>query len=247
MNDLPRLYRDLSWIWPFLSPPEDYEEEAKVIVDEFERLEVDAGDRLLHLGSGGGSLDWHLKQTFELTGVDLSEEMARHAAQVNPEVEYWKGDIREFRLDHVFEGVLIHDAIAYQTSHDELNAVFFTAAAHLNPGGGLVCLPEQLREQFRQHEVQHQTHESGNVSVTTVEVHYDPDPDDTVFETTYAYFIRADGELTVELDRHHMGIFPLADYVAAAQRAGFEVEAVQIPLSDMPEDKPYTLIVGRKR
>lgn len=247
MNDLPSLYRDLSWIWPLLSPPEDYTEEAEVIIDEFQRLGLERGDRLLHLGSGGGSLDWHLKGTFEVTGVDFSEEMAKHAADVNPDVEYWRGDMREFRHDHVFEGVLIHDAIAYMTSHDELEAVFETAAAHLNAGGALVCLPEQLREQFVQHEVEHQTHSFGGVSVTTVEVNYDPDPYDTVFETTFAYFIRTDGDLTIEIDRHHLGIFPLADYVAAAQRAGFEVEAVEIPLSDMPVEKPYTLIVGRER
>ncbi|HRK21546.1 MAG TPA: class I SAM-dependent methyltransferase [Fimbriimonadaceae bacterium] len=247
MNDLPRLYRDLSWIWPLLSPPEDYEEEAQVIVEEFERLGVERGDRVLHLGSGGGSLDWHLKSKYEMAGVDFSESMAQHAASVNPEVEYWHGDMREFRHEHVFEGVLIHDAIAYMTTHDDLAAVFASAAAHLNSGGGLVCLPEQLREQFVQHEVEHQTHTADGVSVTTVEVNYDPDPFDTVFETTFAYFIRRDGDLTVEIDRHHMGIFPLGDYIAAARSAGFDVEAVEIPLSDMPPEKPYTLIVGRKR
>lgn len=247
MNELPRLYRDLAWIWPLLSPPEDYAEEAEVIVDEFERLGLEQADRLLHLGSGGGSLDWHLKSIYEVTGVDFSEEMARHASTVNPEIEYWRGDMREFRHDRVFEGVLIHDAIAYMTTHDDLAAVFETAAAHLKPGGALVCLPEQIREQFVQHEVEHQTHASGGVSVTTVEVNYDPDPQDTVFETTFAYFIRTDGDLRVEIDRHHMGIFPLADYVAAARSAGFELEAVEIPLSDMPPEKPYTLIVGKKR
>lgn len=247
MNELPRLYRDLSWIWPLLSPPEDYAEEAQVIFEEFEQLGLEDGDRVLHLGSGGGSLDWHLKRRFEMAGVDLSEDMARHAAEVNPEVKYWQGDIRTFRGENVFEGVLIHDAIAYMTSHDELRAVFETAAAHLNADGALVCVPEQLREQFVQHEVEHQTHSSGSVSVTTVEVNYDPDPHDTVFETTFAYFIRSDGDLSVEIDRHHMGIFPLSDYVSAARLAGFEIEAVEIPLSDMPPEKPYTLMVGRKR
>ena len=243
---MPRLYTDLSWIWPLLSPPEDYHEEAEVIIGEFQGLGLTAGRDLLHLGSGGGSLDWHLKSRFSVVGVELSEEMASHAATVNPEVEYWQGDMRSIRLGRMFDGILIHDAISYMTSVAALEDCFETAAAHLNPGGALVCLPEQLAEQFKQNRVRSQTHERAGLSVTTVEVMHDPDPADTWFETTFAYFIRQNGRLQVELDTHTLGVFPLATFARCASEAGFRVEAVQVPLSDMPPEEPYTLLVGTR-
>jgi hypothetical protein len=164
--------------------------------------------------------------------LDRSEAMIAHASSVNPEVRYLLGDMLAARLGG--------------TSFQELEACFVSAAEHLAPGGALLCLPEQIKEQFKQHRVRSQTHAKGDLSVTTVEVDFDPDPLDDWFETTFAYFIREGGELRVELDTHWNGVFPLATFALAAESAGLRVEAVEIPLSDMPPDEPYILLVGRK-
>jgi SAM-dependent methyltransferase len=83
----PRLYSDLASLWRLFSPPEEYLEEVETFRARFQRHGVPDGGTLLHLGSGGGSVDYHLKQFYRVTGVDISEEMIAQARQLNPEVE----------------------------------------------------------------------------------------------------------------------------------------------------------------
>ncbi|MGH7443702.1 MAG: class I SAM-dependent methyltransferase, partial [Longimicrobiales bacterium] len=104
---VPRLYSDLAWLWPLVSPPESYPEEVATFVTRFRRHGVADGARVLHLGSGGGSIDFHLKQKYDVTGIDLSDVMVKHACRLNPEVEYHVGDIRTHRLDALFDAVLV--------------------------------------------------------------------------------------------------------------------------------------------
>ena len=231
-DESPRLYADLAWIWPFVSPPEEYAEEVDTFRARFSRHGVPDGATVLHLGCGGGSIDWHLKRHYRVTGVDVSPGMLAHARSLNPEVEYLDGDIRDVRLGRSFGAVLLHDAVAYMTTPADLRAAYATAAAHLEPGGLLVTLPEELRSNFRQNRVQDETHARGNRSVTTIQVDYDPDPTDTWFETTFVFLIREIGQpLQVETDTHRVGLYHLDEVLAALRDAGFEPRAEPWELS----------------
>ncbi len=241
----PRLYSDLSWIWPYLSPPENYAEEAEVYFGRFRRLGVPDGGTLLHLGSGGGSLDSHLKANYRIIGIDLSPAMIEIARQVNPEVEYVQGDMRTARLGQEFDAVLLHDAAAYMTSLDDLKRCHETAAAHLVSGGALLTPPEELRSRFKQNRVHHRTIEKDGVSVTTVEVTHDPDPSDSTFELTFVYLIRRGGSLEIETDTHVLGVFELEDILDAIRSSGFEsVAAESVPLSTLPSDWPWVVVTA---
>ncbi len=243
----PRLYDDLVWIWPLLSPPEEYTIEAPLYVEQLRRLGVPERGTLLHMGCGGGSLDLHLKRHFAVTSIDLSAPMLAHASAVNPEVEYLPGDIRSARLDRTFDGVFVHDAIAYVTSFEGLVETYRTAAAHLAPGGALVSLPEQLTEYFEQDAVETFTLTRGDATVTTVELMHDPDPNDTTIETTYVFLARRGGKLEVEVDTHLNGMFPLEVFERAMREGGFDTEVVRVRLGEEEALAAYPLLVGRRR
>ena len=52
--DKQRLYKDLAWTWPIISPPEDYREEARQFqqaISKHSKIEVRT---LLDIGCGGG-------------------------------------------------------------------------------------------------------------------------------------------------------------------------------------------------
>ena len=71
----PRLYDDLAWLWPIVSPPEDYREECveyRQLIEQRSRRPVRS---LLHLGCGGGHHDYHLQRHLAVTGVDRSPAM----------------------------------------------------------------------------------------------------------------------------------------------------------------------------
>ena len=92
--------------------------------------------RLLELGVGGGHNLSHLTSEFDAAAVDLSPQMLELSRRLNPTVEHHLGDMRTVRLPgQVFDAVLIHDAICYMQTEDDLRAAFATARVHLRPGG----------------------------------------------------------------------------------------------------------------
>jgi SAM-dependent methyltransferase len=222
-----RLYRDLSWTWPIISPPEDYRDEA----EEFVRLvrensRVDPHE-LLHLGCGGGHIDAHIKKYLEVTGVDVSASMLRLARHLNPEVEYHRGDMRTTRLKRKYDAVIIADSISYMQSEHDLAAAFRTSYWHLKPGGVFVTYVEETPNRFVQNRTVCSRRAKGDIEIVFVENAFDPDTDDTSFESTFVYLIRKSSRLRVEVDRHFQGIFPLKTWRRLLRQAGFGVKEIE--------------------
>lgn len=223
------MYSELAGWWPLLSPPSHYLDEAA----ELRRLLPRTGsDRstLLELGSGGGSLAFHLKSDFDLTLTDLSPEMLRVNATVNPEAEFIVGDMRTLRLGREFDVVLIHDAIVYLTSKEDLLAALRTAAHHCRPGGTLVVLPDFVRETFEPKTDCGGEDGPDGRGLRYLEWTWDPDPGDSTYEVVFALTLREpDGAVRVELDRHTDGLFSRLEWLALLAEAGFDARREQDP------------------
>jgi hypothetical protein len=58
---------------------------------------------------------------------------------------------------------------------------------------------------------------------------YDPDPNDTTYESTFVWLIRRAGKLEIETDHHLGGVFPLQTWVDLSREAGFEVTLIETP------------------
>ena len=243
----PRLYDDLAWVWPFVSPPEEYPEEVATFRARFQQKGLPDGATVLHLGSGGGSIDVHLKEHYHVTGVDLSAPMRAHARALNPAIDYLPGDIRDVRLGRTFDAVLLHDASAYMTSIEDLRAAYRTSAAHLRPGGVMVTLPEEVRSCFEQNRTECFTHARGDRVVSTMIVDHDPDPTDTWFESTFVFWIRDGHSVTVETDTHRVGLYDLDDMLVAMREAGFEPEVSRWELAGLDPDEDRPLVTAVKR
>jgi hypothetical protein len=217
---LPRLYGDLAAWWPLLSPPSDYDEEAK---DLLSRLGAVPGSdpSLLELGAGGGSLASHLKSRFRLTLTDLSPAMLGVSQTVNPECEHLTGDMRSLRLGREFDVVLIHDAIMYATDPAAVRQTLQTAAIHCRPGGKVAVLPDHVRETFGPGTDCGGHDALDGRGLRYLEWSWDPDPTDDTYVVDYAFILRAsDGSVTVAHDRHVEGIFARDQWLEWFSEAG---------------------------
>ena len=240
-NDQRRMYGDLAWLWPIISPPEDYVTEARQfagLIRRYSQIEVQS---LLHLGCGGGHIDFTIQEYFKVTGVDISPQMLALARQLNPGVSYLVGDMRTVRLDEVFDAVLIADSIAYMLTEAELLAAFETAYQHLKPGGVFCTYAEETKERFRNNATYCDSHGQGQVEVAFIGNHYDPDPGDTSYEDVFIYLIRQAGNLRIETDRHLSGIFPVATWCKLLEYVGFQVEQLEF------EGEGFPFFIGLKR
>jgi hypothetical protein len=215
------MYDDLADWFHLLTAPEEYADEAELILGLL-REHVDGPlETLLELGSGGGNTASHLTADLRLTLADLAPRMLELSRGLNPECEHVLGDMRTLRLDRAFDAVLIHDAVMYLRTEADLRAAMETAFAHLRPGGAAVLMPDCVSETFRP-ATDHGGHDGPVRSLRYLEWTYDPDPADTTFVTDFAILVREGEEVRVHHDRHVEGLFPRATWLALLRDVGFE-------------------------
>lgn len=99
---------------------------------------------VLNLGCGTGNHDFELaKLGYEVTGVDMSEEMLAAADSRRASIAcsitqpcFQQGDIRIIRLEKTFDvAISLFHVMSYQTTNDDLQAAIATAKVHLADGG----------------------------------------------------------------------------------------------------------------
>jgi SAM-dependent methyltransferase len=221
-----KMYRELATWWPLVSPPSHYVEEAADLLPMLRQAADAPPQTMIELGCGGGSLASHLKAHFRLTLTDISPDMLEQSRRVNPECEHALGDMRTLDLGRTFDLVLIHDAIMYAIDEASVRAALATAARHCRSGGGVVIVPDFVRETFEpESSAEGEDGEDGR-GLRFLEWSWDPDPNDTTYEVAYAFLMRhPDGSTSVEMDRHREGLFPRQSWLTWMDEAGFTATA----------------------
>lgn len=145
--------------YSLLYKDKDYAGEVEYIHNLIQKCSPDAKS-VLDLGCGTGRHDLLLaKKGYDVTGVDMSEEMLA-VAKANAKtkiktsnsiaqsqslsqsdslistVSFTHGDVRTIRLGKTFDVVIsLFHVMSYQTTDEDLKAAFATAKAHLKLGG----------------------------------------------------------------------------------------------------------------
>ncbi len=230
MSDRPKLYDELAGWFHLLTTPADYAEEAADILALW-RANVDGPlETALELGSGGGNTASHLRADVRMTLTDLSPAMLELSRTINPDADHIASDMRTLRLGRTFDAVLVHDAIMYMTTEDDLRAAIETAFVHCRPGGAAVIAPDCVAETYKPATETggHDERPDGTGrGLRYLEWSFDPDPADTTLITDFAILLReADGSTRVVHDRHVEGLFPRATWLRLLEDAGFAPEVV---------------------
>lgn len=223
----PLLYNELIPWYRLIDPPEDHRDEAAAYEGALERA-VPTAETLLDLGSGGGHNAVHLKRRFRCTLTDLSERMLALSRELNPDCEHLQGDMRTLRLGRTFDVVLVHDAVMYMTTEEDLFAAVTTAFVHTRPGGAAVFAPDCLRDTFSEQSNLIEA-EDGTRAIRGVEWSWDPDPYDSVMSVEYAFLLRDGKDVRAVHDRHTEGLFAKATWERLITSAGFDVETFGRP------------------
>ena len=221
-----RFYTDLALWWPLVSPPHHYEEEAAFAAGLLRSAAIPVRT-LLELGSGGGHNAVHLKREFTITLSDLSDDMLNVSRVLNPKCRHIQGDMRTLRLREQFDAVLLHDAIDYMITEEDLRAALRTARTHLRPGGVLLVMPDHTSETFKP-DTDHGG-EDGNDgrAIRFMDWSWDPDPFDTWIQTEYAFVLRdADGSVSTVHESHRTGLFSEAKWQHMIRDLGLAVARI---------------------
>jgi SAM-dependent methyltransferase len=220
---MPRLYSDLANWFTLLTAPADYAEEIGAVHDAFLQALGRLPSTLLELGAGGGHLASHLDPRINATLTDISADMLEQSKKLNPKKEHLVGDMRTLRLDRQFEGVLIHDAIMYMTTRDELLAALTTARAHMQDSGACFVMPDHVAETFEASTGHGGEDGDDGRSLRYLEWTHPVPEGATSGDVDFIVVMKhADGRTEVVHDRHHEGVFPREVWIKIFREAGFD-------------------------
>ncbi|SDC08089.1 Methyltransferase domain-containing protein [Pelagirhabdus alkalitolerans] len=241
-------YNELAWIEEILGPVEEYEEEVEGYLKWLKRYSLKERPSMLHLGCGAGGHDYHFKQAFDVTGVDLSRGMLKLAEKRNPELTYIHGDMRDVQLNETFDLIMIPDSVFYMNTKDDLHALFKNAVNHL-ASGGLLFIVTHFKEHFMENNFVY-TGEKSPDHVTMFESN--KCISDHQYEATMVFLIRHDGELTIKHDVHTLGLFTKQEWVDLYHQYGFDLDINEVaPLYDDnvfdDGEYPLTAMIGVKQ
>jgi SAM-dependent methyltransferase len=138
------VFKNYARYYDLLYRDKDYSGEVAYIQSLIKKSAPDSVS-ILELGCGTGRHAVLLaEEGFILHGVDFSEAMLTEAEErrsvlppaVSQRLEFSLGDVRNVRVEGAFDVVVsLFHVVSYQTTNDDLQAVFATAKAHLKPGG----------------------------------------------------------------------------------------------------------------
>jgi SAM-dependent methyltransferase len=241
-----KLYAELASWWPLLSPPSDYAEEAASYVAAIDKLRRRDVRTVLELGAGGGNNASFMKTRFALTLTDLSEDMLAVSRELNPDCEHLRGDMRILRLGRTFDAVLIHDAIMYMTTEEDLAAAIATAAAHLEPGGVALFVPDDTAESYRPF-TSHDGHDGDDGrSLRFLEWSSPLAPGATATDVTFVVVTKENGETKTFLDVQRFGLFPRGTWLRLIADAGLDATSLPYEHSEFDPAIPREMFAGVK-
>jgi hypothetical protein len=150
--------------------------------------------------------------------------------------------MRTVRLGRLFDAVLVHDAVDYVTTRDELELVIGTAYAHCRPGGVAVFAPDHTAETFRPGTGAGGGRDGNGREASFTERTSDPDRGDDWILAEYEFTLREpDGTVTVVPEAHRLGSFRRATWLELLTAAGFDAQVR--PLASAGRS-PRVLFVG---
>jgi SAM-dependent methyltransferase len=225
------VYRATAHIYDLIyeAQGKDYAAEASVI-DETIQARFPGATSLLDVACGTGGHLAHLRERYDVVGVDLDRGMLEVARRRLPHVELVEGDMRTIALDRTFDAVTcLFSAVGHLPTVNDLRTAFTTMARHLNPGGVLVVdgwvRPDQWRDpgttsldvaENDEVKVVRLTQSRRDGANTDLEMHH---------------LIATATGIQHVVEHHELTLFTPDDYVGATIGAGLAAEVVESPMS----------------
>ncbi len=120
----------------------DYAAESAILTGVIHQHLHSGGRKLLDAACGTGRHIEHLKQIFEVEGLDIRPELLEVAAMRNPEIPFHCADMTAFDLNRKFDVVTcLFSAIGYVKTIENLHQAVRSLGKHVLPGGLLIIEP----------------------------------------------------------------------------------------------------------
>jgi SAM-dependent methyltransferase len=199
----------------------DYAAEAQK-VDALIQERKPGARTLLDVACGTGKHLEHLRERYEVEGLDLDPELLAIARERLPGVPLHHGDMVDFDLDRGFDAVLcLFSSIGYAHTVEDLNRAVATMAAHLEPRGLLVVEPWITPDAWEDDHVGAVFVDEPDLKIARVNL---GERDGRLSRMDFHYLVATPAGIDRFEERHELGLFTHDEYIAAFRAAGLEVD-----------------------
>jgi ubiquinone/menaquinone biosynthesis C-methylase UbiE len=199
----------------------DYEGEADRLRTIIEERLRSGGKRLLDVACGTGNHIAHLKQHFQVEGLDISEEFIEIARRKHPNVIFHHGDMIEFDLADEFDVVTcLFSSIGYVRTLPNLTRAVACMTRHVTHGGLLIIEPWFTSEAWHAPSVHASLVDEPDLKIARVNTSF-VDGRLSYFDLHYLIATLEGTEHFVE--RHELGLFETEEVHNALTEAGLDV------------------------
>lgn len=199
----------------------DYADAARQVHQLIDRHHPGAR-RLLDVGCGTGRHLEHLREWYDVEGLDLNPELLEIARRRCPNVAFHLADMTDFEIEARFDVITcLFSSIAYVRTVDRLNAALAAMGRHLLPGGLIVIEPFFHPERYW----------TGTITANFVDepetkiawMYTSPPPEDGLAVLDIHYLVGTPAGVDHFTERHEFGLFTDAEYRAAIEDVGLKV------------------------
>lgn len=200
----------------------DYRQEAGDISRIVHERLAGTGHRLLDVACGTGKHIEHLKASFSVEGLDISEELLEVARQANPKVPLHLGDMTDFILGRQFDVVTcLFSSIGYVGTVPRLGKAIERMSAHIRPGGLLIVEPWFTPEAWNANTVHASFIDDPELKVARVSTSF---VEGTLSFFDLHYLIGTPTGTQHYVERHELGLFTVVEIRAAFGESGMAVD-----------------------
>ncbi|MED1205064.1 class I SAM-dependent DNA methyltransferase [Heyndrickxia acidicola] len=222
-------YEGFAYVYDFLMKDVPYEKWMQFLREKKEAYRIKE-NHVLDLGCGTGELSVRLsKEGFEVTGVDLSEDMLMVAQEKAMEervrLSLFQQDMSELEGLGTFDIITIFcDSINYLPSPTEVKKTFEKVHNHLKEGGLFLFDTHSL---YKVKEIfMNQTYAENEDEVSYIWTSYPGDEPDSV-DHELTFFVNNENGLYERLDEWHtQRTYPMNQYTSWLEEIGFTVKEV---------------------
>jgi ubiquinone/menaquinone biosynthesis C-methylase UbiE len=172
MNKIKDEYIKWADIYDKIYSWKDYEKESKRIDALIKKYKISNCSKLLDIACGTGKHIKYLRKKYDVKGIDLSNEMLKHARKNNKGIFFKKGNMTDFKINEKFDVLIcLFSAIAHLKNYKELNKTIRNFTLHLNPGGIIIIEPFLQKKDIRSHLIDHSVYEDEKSKIIRMAVH----------------------------------------------------------------------------
>ncbi|MBI3241179.1 MAG: class I SAM-dependent methyltransferase [Chloroflexi bacterium] len=198
----------------------DYGREVEILHALIQEHKRSAGNSLLDVACGTGSHILHLRQHYDVSGLDLDPSILKVARQRCPDVNFYQADMADFQLDHQFDVVTcLFSSIGYVKTVEGLGRAIATMKRHLQPDGLLVVEPWFAPDDMRSGYVHGVFVDQPDLKIARMSVTVIADK---VSSFDFHYLVATPNGVEHFVEHHALGLFTHDEYLSAFHACGLE-------------------------